>query len=74
MTLIALLFIKILDVVAVTNGSPINYTTCPRTIEEVESVRSGGSWPPAEDKAPELFRKWGKLDKTTHMMVETTLA
>lgn len=60
--------------IAVTEGNPVNYTTCPRTIEEVESVRSGGKWPPAQDKAPELFRKWGTLDKATHMMVEVALA
>ena len=60
--------------IAITAGHPINFTTCPRTIEEVESVRNGGNWPPAEDKAPELFRKWGKLDKTTKMMVEATLS
>lgn len=53
--------VRLEDVIAVTEGNPVNYTTCPRTIEEVESVRSGGKWPPAQDKAPELFSKMGNI-------------
>jgi Xaa-Pro dipeptidase len=41
----------------VTDKGPINYTLCPRTVEEVESVMAGGKWPPLKDVAPELRRK-----------------
>jgi len=50
-----------------------NLTTCPRLIEEVESVMSGGQWPPAADKAPHLFRKWGTLGEGGKAMKEITL-
>ena len=48
--------------VVVTSDGVENLTTCPRTVEEVESVRSGGQWPPVEDKMPELKRAWKMLD------------
>jgi Xaa-Pro dipeptidase len=34
----------------------INFTLCPRTVEEVEHVMAGGKWPPLKDAAPELRR------------------
>lgn len=45
------------DVVAITDDGFVNYTLCPRTIEEIEHVMAGGKWPPLEDKAPEMGRK-----------------
>jgi Xaa-Pro dipeptidase len=53
--------VRLEDVVVVTESGVTNFTQCPRTPEEVESVRSGGSWPPAVDTAPELKRTWAKL-------------
>jgi Xaa-Pro dipeptidase len=55
--------VRLEDDVLVTAGGapPKNLTTCPRTIEEVESVCNGGNWPPAIDAAPYLFRQWGAL-------------
>lgn len=55
--------VRLEDVVVVTSNLPCNLTTCPRTINEVESVMSGGQWPPMVDEAPELYRRWGKLSK-----------
>ncbi|CAB9508484.1 Pro aminopeptidase PEPP [Seminavis robusta] len=49
--------VRLEDVVVITKDGCINYTLCPRTIEEVEHVMSGGKWPPTEDKAPELRRE-----------------
>jgi len=46
------------DVVAVTKTGVANYTLCPRTPEEIESVMAGGEWPPAKDAAPWLQRQW----------------
>jgi len=40
-----------------------NFTLCPRTVNEVEYVMSGGKWPPRKDEAPELCRL--KLTDTT---------
>jgi Xaa-Pro dipeptidase len=48
--------VRLEDVIVVTADGIINYTLCPRTIEEVESVMAGGKWPPTKDIAPELFR------------------
>jgi len=62
--------VRLEDVVAVTETGIENYTICPRTVEEVEGVMAGGEWPPAIDVAPQLFRKWGKLDKATGTMAE----
>lgn len=50
--------VRLEDVVLVTETGPANLTLCPRTCEEVESVMSGGQWPPALDAAPQLFRRW----------------
>jgi Xaa-Pro dipeptidase len=49
--------VRLEDVVVVTDSGIINYTLCPRTVEEVESVMAGGKWPPVEDVAPELRRE-----------------
>ena len=49
-----------------------NYTLCPRTIDEVEAVMAGGTWPPAEDKAPWLQRRWVTLDKASGCLVVDT--
>ena len=41
-----------------------NLTVCPRTIAEVESVLSGGPWPPeGPDEAPRLRRRWCRPNK-----------
>ncbi len=48
--------VRLEDVVQVTDDGCENYTICPRTIEEVEMVMSGGKWPPMKDSAPELRR------------------
>jgi Xaa-Pro dipeptidase len=48
--------VRLEDVVLVTNTGIINYTLCPRTINEVESVMAGGKWPPVKDEAPHLRR------------------
>lgn len=49
--------VRLEDVVVVTATGCTNYTLCPRTIDEVESVMSGGKWPPVIDSAPELRRE-----------------
>jgi len=48
--------VRLEDVVQVTATGMINYTLCPRTVNEIESVMAGGKWPPATDEAPELRR------------------
>lgn len=53
--------VRLEDVIWVTENGPESLSTCPRTIEEIESVIEGGSWPPKEDKAPFLKRRWTKL-------------
>jgi Xaa-Pro dipeptidase len=49
--------VRLEDVVVVTEDGCINYTLCPRTIEEVEAVMAGAKWPPKNDVAPELRRE-----------------
>lgn len=49
--------VRLEDVVAITATNCINYTLCPRTIEEVEFVMQGGKWPPLKDSATELRRE-----------------
>jgi len=49
--------IRLEDVCAITADGCINFTVCPRTVKEVEYVKSGGKWPPLSDEAPELKRK-----------------
>lgn len=53
--------VRLEDVIAVTADGCANYTTCPRTVAEVEAVLAGGSWPPVTDEAPELQRVWMRL-------------
>lgn len=48
--------VRLEDVVHVTSKGIVNFTLCPRTIEEVESVMAGGKWPPVKDEAPRLRR------------------
>lgn len=48
--------VRLEDVVQITADGMVNYTLCPRTIEEVESVMAGGKWPPLTDTAPQLRR------------------
>lgn len=48
--------VRLEDVVQVTDTGIINYTLCPRTVNEIESVMAGGKWPPVKDEAPELRR------------------
>jgi len=50
--------VRLEDVVAITADGMENYTNCPRTMDEVEHVLSGGKWPPPSDEAPKLFRKY----------------
>lgn len=49
--------VRLEDVVQVTEDGIVNYTLCPRTIGEIESVMTGGKWPPLHDMAPELRRE-----------------
>lgn len=68
--------IRLEDVVCVgmNGGTPINFTTCPRLIEEVESVMNGGPWPPISDNAPYLYRKWGVLENDGSYMKDIKLS
>eukprot|EP00526_Cylindrotheca_closterium_P008905 CAMPEP_0113601454 /NCGR_PEP_ID=MMETSP0017_2-20120614/237_1 /TAXON_ID=2856 /ORGANISM="Cylindrotheca closterium" /LENGTH=516 /DNA_ID=CAMNT_0000509747 /DNA_START=91 /DNA_END=1641 /DNA_ORIENTATION=+ /assembly_acc=CAM_ASM_000147 len=48
--------VRLEDVVTITKDGCVNFTVCPRTVEEVEGVMAGGKWPPMKDSAPELRR------------------
>ena len=50
--------VRLEDVVAVTADGIENFTLTPRTPDEVESVMAGGAWPPVNDGAKWLKRKW----------------
>jgi Xaa-Pro dipeptidase len=63
--------VRLEDVVAVTANGCVNYTLCPRTVEEVELVMKGGMWPPTSDKAPELRRE--RLTDTTPIQAPPSL-
>jgi Xaa-Pro dipeptidase len=63
--------VRLEDVVAVTANGCVNYTLCPRTVEEVEMVMKGGMWPPTSDSAPELRRE--RLTDTTPMQAPPSL-
>ena len=52
--------VRLEDDVVVHDDGVENLTLCPRTVDEVEAVLSGGAWPPAHDDAPELCRRWCK--------------
>lgn len=49
--------VRLEDVVVVTEDGCKNFTLCPRTINEVESVMAGAKWPPTKDEAPALRRE-----------------
>lgn len=55
--------VRLEDVILVTATGVENLTLCPRTIEEIEQVLSGGQWPPVVDEAPQLRRQWVKLNE-----------
>ena len=65
--------VRLEDVIVITENGVENLTTCPRTIEEVESVRAGGVWPPVVDSAPELRRNWTTLGPDGEHMIPITL-
>ncbi len=65
--------IRLEDDVTVTEDGVENFTLCPRSVEEVESVMSGEKWPPSQDKLPELRRKWSKLSLDCTKMVPISL-
>ncbi len=48
--------VRLEDDVLVTANGAINFSTCPRTVEEVEGVMAGGKWPQETDAAPWLKR------------------
>jgi len=48
--------VRIEDVIHVTSIACVNFTLCPRTINEIEYVMKGGKWPPIKDEAPALRR------------------
>ena len=60
--------IRLEDNVVVTADGCINLTLCPRAVQEVLDVMSGGQWPPKEDVLPGMQRNWvacrgGKIEK-----------
>lgn len=61
--------VRLEDVVLCAEQGAVNFTNCPRTVNEVESVLAGGVWPPAVDSAPYLKRKWIKLAPHGHGMI-----
>uniref|UniRef100_A0A7S1UG11 Peptidase M24 domain-containing protein n=2 Tax=Phaeomonas parva TaxID=124430 RepID=A0A7S1UG11_9STRA len=65
--------VRLEDVVVVTADGVVNYTLCPRTVEEVEDVMAGGAWPPAADALPQLQRAWGKLSDDGKGIVDVAL-
>ena len=65
--------VRLEDVVAVTEAGIVNYTLCPRTVDEVEGVMAGAPWPPPTDAAPELLREWVTLDKGSGNMLPLEL-
>lgn len=50
--------VRLEDVVVITAGGFENWTLCPQTPQEIESVMAGGSWPPETDEAPWRRRMW----------------
>ena len=56
--------VRLEDVICITESGVENFTLCPRTVQEVESVMAGGAWPPVADNAVHLNRMWGKLNQS----------
>jgi len=54
--------VRLEDVVCITAHGFENYSTCPRTVNEVQAVMAGGTWPPPVDEAPELQRRWARFN------------
>ena len=50
--------VRLEDVILIAKDGLKNYTTCPRSVAEVEAVMAGGQWPPAKDDHPDLNRQW----------------
>ena len=50
--------VRLEDDVLVRADGVENLSLCPRTIEEIRSVKHGGQWPPVSDACPELRRAW----------------
>ena len=48
--------VRLEDVVEITETGCINYTLCPRTVDEVEGVMAQGKWPPIKDVDKSLKR------------------
>ncbi len=55
--------VRLEDVICITEAGVENFTLCPRTVQEVQSVMAGGVWPPVADLSPQLCRKWGQLNE-----------
>ncbi len=49
--------------IRITSEGCENLTLCPRAIEEVLDVMSGGAWPPNTDVLPEMKRRWATCKK-----------
>ena len=65
--------VRLEDVIVIKEGGAENLTVCPRTPEEVESVMSGGPWPPVCDSSPDLKRNWTRVAPDGHGMIPLTL-
>ena len=63
--------VRLEDVVAVTKSGCENYTLCPRTIAEVESVMAQGKWPPIRDD--DLSLKRTRLTASTPLSFATPI-
>jgi len=60
--------VRLEDVVAITEDGCENFTICPRTIDEVESVMAGSKWPPLYDTDTTLKRNRLTL---SHLSIQT---
>jgi Xaa-Pro dipeptidase len=61
--------VRLEDVVVITKDGCDNFTTCPRTIDEVEHVMAGGKWPPLKDTDISLRRS--RLTDTSPLLGAT---
>ena len=50
--------VRLEDDVLVRADGVENLSLCPRTVEEIRSVKRGGPWPPVADACPALRRAW----------------